>query len=142
MALKDEETGIPEVQFDSIESMFSVKNLLVSSLVIPLLVLGACTQGTPTLDEAPTTIPEGTNTPEPVSGTQEGVGTGQATFGTSYEWSDGLSVAISKPKFFGPSPFARGADYVVEAYKFVITVTNGTNEPYDLKAFNATTSLD
>ena len=111
--------------------MLSFKRLLVASLATPLFLLGACTQGTPTLDEDPTTIPEGTLSPESGSGSEESPLTGQTTFGSSYEWANGLNVAISKPEKFQPSDaIANNADGR-EALSFTVTITNGTDEAFD-----------
>lgn len=113
-------------------------------LAAPLLALAltACGQAaTPT-----TETPRGTNAPtasettatsepEPEA-TAEPAGATTAKFGETFDYEDGVSVTISKPKEFKPSEYIE-VDKGATPLSFTVTVVNGSDAPLDLVLFNA-----
>lgn len=78
---------------------------------------------------------EKTTDPAPKSEAPKDDGT--AKFGQTYEWSDGLSVRISKPKKFQPDQWAvgkKGKNHVM----FNVKIVNNTGAPFDAAMFSTT----
>lgn len=83
----------------------------------------------PTTEEPePTTEPEPEPEPEP-----EDSGFETGTFGETYIWEDGIEATVGEPRAdYVPSDTAAGGDGYDHFVRFDITVTNGTDQPFDL----------
>lgn len=92
-------------------------------------MLTACTSGSPTTD-----APAGENRPSATPTTEAPT---NPTFGSSYEWSDGVSVTIGAPTAFQPSAnsFANPAAAYIA---FDVTIVNGSSENFDPSLFYVT----
>ncbi|MEU8956594.1 hypothetical protein AB0C93_20075 [Streptomyces sp. NPDC048518] len=51
-------------------------------------------------------------------------------WGDTKKWGDGLTITVSKPQKFTPSPYAVGHEAKNQAVKWRITVHNGSEEPF------------
>lgn len=111
------------------------KKLVLTITAAALLIgLTACgTNGKPSSDPAPVTktVTSAPAKPAPAQ---------NATFGNSYKWDDGLSVSISAPAPYTPTPEAAGMVTGDSNIVFTIAVTNNTQENIDASVaqFNLT----
>lgn len=116
-----------------------MKIKLVATAAAVLLTVGACatteSSGTTTEERQGTNAqPSDEAAEEPTE--EEPADDGTATFGETYEWSDGLAVKITKPKPFQPSEYAAvGKGKPIE---FTVTIVNNTGAPFDAAGFYAT----
>ncbi|MEU0469563.1 hypothetical protein ABZ215_36665 [Amycolatopsis sp. NPDC006131] len=55
------------------------------------------------------------------------------TWGQRYTWDDGLAIEVSAPSTCKPSQYAFPQN-VQRAVKFKVTITNGTDKPYEAAA--------
>lgn len=62
---------------------------------------------------------------------------GYQAFGTTYTYTDGLSVTVSAPQPYQPSPYAAGVDGFSQFVVFDITVVNQTGTNWDPVLFGA-----
>lgn len=76
--------------------------------------------------------------PSESSSSDEAADSGIAKFGQTYKWDDGLTVTISEPKSFKPGEYAAGGEKAKAHALFNITVTNGSDQPFDPSLFIAT----
>jgi hypothetical protein len=73
--------------------------------------------------EEPTTTTTSTTTTEAQSS--------NPTFGETYEWDSGIAITVAPPVPFTPSESAVGGEGSPAYLQFDITITNGTDEPFD-----------
>ena len=90
------------------------------------------TNAGPTPSVEPSDEPSAEDTP-----TDEESAAATATFGTAYEWEDGLYVHISKPTPFKPSEYAAGGK-APHNLAFVVKIVNNTHKVYDPTEFSTT----
>ena len=90
---------------------------------------GSTSEGMPTQAETP--MPTPTVPSSSSSGTSS---TGTQTFGTTWEWPDGLKVTVSQPSSFNPSSYAAGIEGFTKFVQFDVTVENGTQKKYEPSA--------
>ncbi len=91
--------------------------------------------GTEAEEPTAATEPEETthpDEPETFDTTAVGVSANSASFGQTVTWDDGISLSISAPETYEPTEAAADSDGFDEAVKFVVTVTNDTQESFSL----------
>lgn len=71
--------------------------------------------------------PEPTEEVEPEGDTSEG----QASFGDTWTWEDGLEITVSEPEAFKPGEYSAGGEGYDSHVKFDVTIENKSGEPFD-----------
>lgn len=84
-----------------------------------------------------------TETVEAASEADEGadesaVSSGNAKFGETWAFEDGLQVTVSKPETFKPDEWSMGGEGYDHAVRFTVTIVNKTGENFDPTMFHAT----
>lgn len=98
--------------------------------LLAILAFSACSMGGNATGEAAPPA----NTAEPAAGDS-----GFSAFGETWEYEDGLAVSVAAPEPYTPGQYAAGADQA-NNIKLTFTVTNGTDEVFDLAALPDVTS--
>lgn len=115
---------------------------IIGSAVL-LFALTGCMGGTPSEKAAPESVPPAVEAAETTeTETAEGSNAGKSrvlAFGEGWDFEDGMYYAISEPQPFEPTAYAAGATLPNNVY-FTVTVTNGTEQPFEVYAHNDLTS--
>lgn len=118
---------------------------LATTLPVCALLLSACgTEGTPQADAPTVTVTETVTAPaddaedeaeaDPTEEKVESDGDsseGEASFGDTWTWGDGLEVTVSKPGAFKPGEYSAGGEGYDQHVKSTVTIDNKTGEPFD-----------
>lgn len=113
--------------------MVTAMKLTISSLVAALVFLSGCSS---TEGEASKDVPAASNgdkaseAAEPAAKVSEEPEVAQPKFGEAYNWEDGISITVSKPKSFKPSEYT-AVDGAADHLKFEIRLVNSTGKPFD-----------
>lgn len=75
---------------------------------------------------------------EPEGASSGEVSSGNAEFGETWAWEDGLELTISAPESYQSSSSAAGGGNHAHQVKFTVTIVNNTGENFDPAMFYAT----
>lgn len=110
----------------------NIKKVLVIATLPVLLLLGGCATTASGNTDSSASVAK--STPEPKSDPL------LKGFGDVITYDDGVSISVSKPAAFNPSPYAAGKEKGKKSELFTIVITNHSDDVVDLTPLPQMTS--